>query len=196
MIWFFGKKDIMLIGILGTISDASITPVRGNGKTASMTYILKNMYADEEAEVFTNYRTNFANVFDTKDIGKMLNHLQEKKIYGLGIDEIQNFTNSYDQIHKKDLAFNILQIVQQSRHKNMDIFYTAQRFMDVHRRIRVQTDNYIIPKKYHLDGKRCFLDRCYKPHIIICSDVLNQYREFVFNIKDICDMYDTGEIIE
>jgi hypothetical protein len=189
----------MMIGIVGTLSDLTEGQIiRGNGKTATMTYLLKNLYADEGYKVYTNYQTTFSTVYQTEDIENVLNQISrgEKKGYAIGIDEIQIFTNSYDRISKKDISFIILKLIQQSRHKNLDVFYTSQRFKDVHRRIRVQTDDYIIPKKYHLDGKRCSLDRCYKDHIIIVKDFYERYNPFYFNIKEISELYDTGEIIE
>lgn len=193
----------MLYGIVGTLSDVTGGRlIRGNGKTATLTYILKNMY--NNSKVYTNYKTTFSTMFDTIEIAKILDEIKDENIkqneptksYGIGIDEIQIFTNSYDRISKKDLSFTILKLIQQSRHKSIDILYTAQRYMDVHRRVRVQTDNYFIPTKYHLDGRICNIDHCFKDHIIIVKNLYDTIKPFYFNIKDISSDYDTEEIIE
>ena len=189
-----------MYGVVGTLSDLTGGRlIRGNGKTACMSYILKNFYADKGYKVYTNYKTTFGSIFETLEIAKTLDQIknESKNIgYAIGLDEIQVFTNSYDRISKKDVSFLILKLIQQSRHKNIDIFYTSQRFKDVHRRIRVQTDNYIIPTKYHLNGDICLLDRCYEDHIIVCKDFYNQLKPFYFDIKEIAGEYNTGEIIE
>ena len=190
----------MMYGILGTLSDLTAGRlIRGNGKTACMSYILKNLYAEKNYKVYANYHITFGTTFETLEIGKILDEIKNSKdntSYAIGIDEIQVFTNSYDHISKKDISFLLLKLVQQSRHKNIDIFYTSQRFKDVHRRIRVQTDDYIIPTKYHLNGEICLLDRCYKDHIITCKDFYEQLKPFYFDMREIIGCYNTGEIIE
>ena len=76
----------------------------------------------------------------------------------------------------------------------MDIFFTIQRLRDLEKRIRSQVDLYLIPTKYHKDGKICNIDRCNEDHYIVVHRTDGK-RLFWFNIRDVADLYDQLSVV-
>jgi Zonular occludens toxin (Zot). len=201
----------MMIGIIGSIDEYHSYTIRGNGKTATMTYLLYNYYFRQGCKAYTNYFTSFSTILRTEDLannlfenddtldeivrkGKRDEVERDNEIKAIGIDEIQVFYDSYGRVSKKSKLFLNISLIQQSRKKNVDIFFTIQRLRDLEKRIRSQVDLYLIPTKYHKDGKICSIDRCNEEHYIVVHRIDGK-RLFWFNIRDVSDLYDQLSVV-
>lgn len=189
----------MLIGIIGTFDEVKIGGIRGNGKTATMSYILYKYYYKMGCPVYTNYKTYFSEFIPTDQLGSYLlkeNDNNTNTITGVGIDEIQIFFDSYSKTSEGDAYFDDLTLIQQSRKKNIDIFFTIQRFMDLERRIRTQTDTILIPMKFDKDtGRQCVMDRCQKDHLFIVFSEDGR-KVLKFETKDVKNIYNQFSVVK
>ena len=212
----------MLYGIVSKMWDYDVMGgIRGNGKTASMTLLLKQLYFDQGIgigelrllaeekkeeiqpwckEVYTNYWTSFSYVFEMEDIGDLFSSRVRNAV--IGIDELSIFANSYDHMRGDKPGTFLLEFIKQSRKKDCDFLFTDQRFKEIHKRIRFQTDDLIIPTKYHYDGEICELDRCKKDHYFTIestnyemSNGMYGFPSLGFQQSDVIDLYDTNEVV-
>lgn len=206
-----------MIGIIGSIDEFHAYTIRGNGKTATMTYLLYNYYFRQGCKVYTNYYTSFSTILKTQNLADVIfdiddtfeaivkrgrkkeeeekeNERDNNEIKAIGIDEIQVFYDSYGRVSKKSKLFLNVSLIQQSRKKNVDIFFTIQRLRDLEKRIRSQVDLYLIPMKYHTDGKICSIDRCNEEHYIVVHRIDGK-RLLWFNIREVSDLYDQLSVV-
>ena len=221
----------MLYGIVPKMWDYDLMGgIRGNGKTASMTLLMKQLYFDQgigigelrlladleekgatvedikEAiqpwckEVYTNYWTSFSYVFEMEDIGDLFSSRVRNAV--IGIDELSIFANSYDHMRGDKPGTFLLTFIKQSRKKECDFLFTDQRFKEIHKRIRIQTDDLILPTKYHYDGEICELDRCKKDHYFTIESTnyemsggISGFPALAFQQSDVIDLYDTNEVV-
>lgn len=217
----------MIIGIVGTMDDFSNVPIRGNGKTATLTYI---GYTDflKGREIFSNFEVDFLTynheakkeflkketweqeellsrihimsvqeITDTilnSDIGKFPNGAT------VLITEIQTVLNSLGE--KSSVIKFVDKMVSQTRKRRVDIYYDTQRYGNVHKRLRVQTDEIFIPTKIHKEeyikyGKinECYIDSCDKDHLIIISQFMYGNNCIIIDATKVGEMYNTDEII-
>lgn len=198
----------MMIGIIGSVDEFHAYTIRGNGKTATMTYLLYQYYFRQGYRVYTNYYTTFSTVLKTQDLADVLfenddtfeeivkkgKKKENEEIKAIGIDEIQVFYDSYGRVSRKSELFLNISLIQQSRKKNIDIFFTVQRLRDLEKRIRTQVDLYLIPMKYHRNGKICSIDRCNEDHYIVVHRIDGK-RLLFFDINDVKDLYDQLSIV-
>ena len=112
------------------------------------------------------------------------------------ITEMQLYLNSLG-VNTKRLHKFIGEVVAQSRKRDVDIFYDSQRYTDIHPRLRVQTDRAFLPRKFHLDGSSCALDRCKKEHIIKLyqHDPFERYPILTLRADVAGQLYDSNEIV-
>ena len=125
----------MIIGIIGEM---------GSGKTLSAVY-LASILKNKGYFIISNMK-NFLlndNLLTNPD---MLKELDAKKKYLIIIDEIYVYADSRRSASKKNLLLSYL--IFQSRKRNLDIIYTAQKFTSVDIRIRKLTDLFILPHYY------------------------------------------------
>ena len=189
---------------------------KGNGKTATMTLALLmakypkagiNMDTKKiklgrpsGVKVYTNYNVTFADkVMSPEDMVYMFMH-DELKNCVIGIDEMQVLFDSHFGIKqskkgKMSLQELIMRLAQQSRKRNVEIYYTSQRFANVHKVLRVHTNYLFEPIKYHYDGSVCILDRCNKKHFIRIYDLMHTTPPWEYPLDIIVDFYNSDEIV-
>lgn len=157
----------MIYGFFGSIPGCphqrGNQALRGNGKTLSMTFV---GYLDSQSgrKVISNYQTSFSEFVSIDKISEMVTQENIRDTTIL-VSEMQVYLNSLG-VNSNDLKTFIGSVVGQSRKRNTDIHYDTQRYGDIHPRMRVQTDRAFLPRKYHLDGSPCSIDRCPDEHVI------------------------------
>jgi hypothetical protein len=179
--------------------DTSETCVRGNGKTASMTFYLYR-YKLLGKTIWTNYYTTFSD--EIMGFQQMITRIKELKKNNqfcdviLGVTEMQKLINSIGSSTQETLFVD--DFVSELRKLNADCFYDTQIFKSVHIRLRRHTENVRIPLKYHLTGEQCNYDRCEKKHIIkIYSQIPWKDRPIkIFKAWEVGKLYRSTEMIE
>jgi hypothetical protein len=184
----------MIVAFIGTLDDESETPISGTGKTAGMTGYAYLDYLKGN-KIYTNYYTDFSH--ETIGFQEMINKV--KGVFSpnvkLCVSEMQNVLNSIGSTNEQVLFID--SFASQLRKIDVDIYYDTQRFMNIHKRLRVHTDVILIPFKTHMDNKACYYNNCKKPHkIYIYSQ--KPYKEKpikCFNASNVGKKYETYEII-
>jgi hypothetical protein len=169
--------------------------LRGNGKTLSMTVLGYQSYLSEDKDAISNYQTEFSRTVPTEEIGELI-IAEDIRDSVIMITEMQLYLNSLG-VNTKRLHKFIGEVVAQSRKRDVDIFYDSQRYTDIHPRLRVQTDRAFLPRKFHLDGSSCGLDRCKKEHIIKLyqHDPFERYPILMLRADVAGQLYDSNEIV-
>lgn len=195
----------MIYAIVGGLSEAEIG-IRGNGKTATMTYFLFKAYLNK-FQVLTNYHLNFSDPKGRKRTLKPPLYLNAEEIKDkvlnddlenitIGIDEIQLFLNSLGE--KKEIVKSFTnELMAQTRKRKVDAYWTTQIYYDVQKRARAQTDMILQPVKRHLNKDICVKDTCDKKHIIeIWSIYPKKMLLQKIRAEVIGTFYDQNEIIK
>lgn len=219
----------MISAFCGCVDDRiNFSPIRGNGKTMAETYAgFQDFLAGKT--IISNYHLNFL-TFNQKaeeyfnslsfkeqlELKSRIRYMSVKEMVdlilnsGLNdfdngvtllIDEIQTVLNSLGTSAKQINFFDKMQ--SQTRKRNTDVYYATQRLANVHKRIRVQTDNKFICEKIHKNPYQeseiyevCYSDSCQEDHLI---HVMN-YDNFNMHLFIDCSiyglMYNTKEIID
>jgi len=125
----------MIIGIIGEM---------GSGKTLSAVY-LASILKNKGYYIISNMK-NFKLNNDLLYNPEMLKELNPNKKYLIIIDEIYVYADSRRSTSKKNLLLSYL--LFQSRKRNLDIIYTAQKFTSIDVRIRNLTDLFILTYYY------------------------------------------------
>ena len=188
----------MIYGFFGSIPGCPHNrgnhALRGNGKTLSLTFI-GYLDAKRGRHVISNYETSFPEFVPVDEIARMVveENIRDTTIL---ITEMQVYLISLG-VNSTDLKEFIGSVVGQSRKRNTDIHYDAQRYGDIHPRLRVQTDRAFLPRKFHQDGNTCSQDRCKDEHIIYLFQYDPFLQEEVIRLKAtaFADLYNTHEII-
>jgi len=195
----------MIFGCVGTIDDMFSGGIRGNGKTQTATYYAYRDY-QQGRKVLTNYKTTFSTMMSTKEIVDYIFDSELRNITVV-IDEIQVILNSIGT--KGTVLKFVEQLLNQSRKRNVDIWYTTQRYLNVHVRLRQQTDILLEPYKldvipiegtnrFKIDTSHvCTIDSCNKPHIIVVKSKVPFVAKPIALLKawKTGELYDTNEII-
>lgn len=188
----------MIYGFFGSIPGCPHSrgnhALRGNGKTLCLTFV-GYLDAQRGRRVISNYKTSFSEYVAVEEIARMVveENIRDTTIL---ITEMQVYLNSLG-VNSSDLKEFIGSVVGQSRKRNTDIHYDTQRYGDIHPRLRVQTDRAFLPRKFHVDGEPCSLDRCEEDHIIY----LYQHDPYLpdeiirLNAEAFAEIYNTDEII-
>lgn len=167
--------------------------LRGNGKTLSMVYYLYQDYK-RGRRVITNFYTTFSEQKPLLDIttGVLDTDLQD---VSLGFTEIQTVLNSLGT--KSNIITFIDEMVSQTRKRNVSIMWDTQRWMNVHIRLREQTDIVIKPFKTHTDKAVCYKDSCNEKHyIFVMSEVPKRYSPLVvLDAEKVGALFDSNQII-
>lgn len=181
----------MIYGFVGSLGDNMFMPLRGNGKTITMTYFLYQKYK-EGLEIYTNYNTSFSKFIETKTVADMVFKGELENIV-LGIDEIQQILENMGQNKYKEFMGDL---VNESRKDDVDIYFTTQRFYNLLKRFRLQVDRVIVPKKYHKDTfDFCDIDKCVREHFIQVFFEVPYIPEpaITFDCVVIGELYDTRQ---
>ena len=115
------------------------------------------------------------------------------------VDEAQVYLNNSGVSVKvrKNLITNF---IAQTRKANIDVILTTQRFMQLHKELREQTDVILLAAKYHYN-KHCItdickVDNCQKDHVVRLFNMnTGQYLPYVLNCKEIGKLYNSNEIV-
>lgn len=168
--------------------------LRGNGKTLCLTFVGYLDYLSGR-DVLSNYKTSFSEFVSTERIAEMVVY-EDIRDTTILLSELQLYMNSLG-VNTKELRSFVGSVIGQSRKRNTDIHYDTQRYTDVHPRIRVQTDRAFLPRKYHVDGKPCQLDRCEKKHFIYLyqHDPYMERPVVKLRADKFGGLYDTNEIV-
>lgn len=184
----------MITAFVGTMNDESETPIRGNGKTLSMTGL---SYLDflSGRKVWSNYQTTFAD--EVIGMQAMIEKIgtEPNPDLVLAVSEMQQVLNSigssFDQILFIDM------FASQLRKLDVDLYYDTQRFNNIHKRLRIHTDIILIPYKTHMDNSPCNFDRCMKPHKIFLYSLKPRKPDYrcIFDASKVGKLYNSKEII-
>lgn len=176
---------------------------RGSGKTNILTAFLYD-YAMAGIPVIANYNLNFDSItmsFD--DIRKIIQNDPTKlSDIVIGLDELGRGADSYE-FFKKDVQ-DITLLIQQIRKLHSKVIYSVQRFRTIAKRLRTQTDGFIMmndPDKNnftHPDGTLAMNHRevCKGEfRAAFMTDNLVVIRTEIFDGKPYYAKYNTDEII-
>lgn len=160
-----------------------------------MTVLGYQSYLSEDKDAISNYQTEFSRTVPTEEIGELI-IAEDIRDSVIMITEMQLYLNSLG-VNTKRLHKFIGEVVAQSRKRDVDIFYDSQRYTDIHPRLRVQTDRAFLPRKFHLDGSSCGLDRCKKEHIIKLyqHDPFERDPILMLRANIAGQLYDSNEIV-
>jgi len=188
----------MLIAIVGTYNDVKTGSIRGNGKTLSAIFLAYKDYL-EGKNVYANFYTTFGHTVTLNDLTELFKNekLSDTTII---IDEAQVYLSNAGT-KAKTLKEIINLFIAQTRKRNINIILTSQRFLNLHKQLRIQCDIILIPTKHHLNKKGqladiCIKDNCTKEHAILIYNV-NQdcYLPYILNPLKIGKLYNSNEIV-
>lgn len=188
----------MITAFVGTRDDDedSITCIRGNGKTCSMTGCAYLDYL-EGREIWSNYKTDFSDeiIGFQQMINKIRKEEKRKKDLVLCITEMQQIINSIGSKIKQVLFIDLF--ASQLRKYDVDLYYDTQRYNNIHKRLRMHTDNIFLPYKTHMDNSPCNFDRCKKDHKIFLYCIKPRRPKWlkVFNAPNVGKHYNTKDIV-
>jgi hypothetical protein len=197
----------MLIAIVGRYENVLAGSIRGNGKTISAVYLAYLDYLNGR-KIYTNFKTTFS---ETYKINDLLTLFKDEKLEDVTviIDEAQIYLNNCGV--KVAVRREIIQkFIAQSRKSNIDIIVTTQRFLQLHKELREQTDIILVSIKYHYDKENnkileiCGRDNCKKDHVIRIVSLNKNPVDYIrdennkiitLNPEIIGQMYNTNEIV-
>lgn len=172
--------------IIGCIGD------RGSGKTLFMTLEAFNQYRKGK-QIYSNYKLTFP---------KLPNTLKPKLIPNEFFINYENYNlknccffidEIYVYIDSRRSSSNINKIMSyffnQTRKTGVDIYYSTQFFSQVDKRLRFNTEKFVLPKSIKKDKKLYIL-------IEICNRDLKLLRKIIIKAEPIFNLYDTDEIIK
>lgn len=163
---------------------------RGSGKSNLMTAFLKQAH-DRGEKVIANYKLSFPYELKSfEDIAKMGKDIANSVI---GLDELGVGADSYDFFMEGPRK--ITQFISQIRKRRCVVYYTDQRWNKIHKRLRDQTDGFIIMSD--LDSPHPSTD--FDCSGLFRSEFYDEDLEFIdmklFEGKPYWKYYDTNEII-
>ena len=173
--------------IIGSIGD------RGSGKTLFMTLEAFNQYRKGK-QIYSNYKLTFPVLPNTKkpkiipdDFFINFEKYNLKNVC-MFLDEI------YVYIDSRSSASNINKIMSyffnQTRKTGVDLYYSTQFFSQVDKRLRFNTERFVIPKAVKDKNKKLFII------VEICNRDLKVLSKYVVKAEPIFSLYDTDEIIK
>ena len=188
----------MLIAIVGTYNDIKTGSIRGNGKTMSAIFLAYKDYL-EGKKIYANFNTTFGYTTTLNELTELFKN-EELTDTTIIIDEAQVYLSNAG-VKAVTLKEIINLFIAQTRKRNINIILTSQRFLNLHKQLRIQCDIILIPTKHHLtkNGQLsdiCIKDNCKKDHAILIYNV-NQdcYLPYILNPLKIGGLYNSNEIV-
>lgn len=163
-----------VVGIIGN---------RGAGKTCLLTSLLYIDY-NMKHKIIANYHLKFP--FTYMPFEELSELPESLKGATIGMDELGIGADSRQFFSKRNS--NITKLITQLRKRHCLLYYTVQRHNLIDKRIRQQTDNYILMEK--TGHKGIFTMR------MLDGWTLELLSKSSFDGRKFFDMYDTNEIIE
>ena len=187
----------MLIAICGRYLNVLGSSMRGNGKTLSAVYLAYLEY-QKGKKIYTNFYTSFSTMYKMNDLIQMFsdNRLHDCLVI---IDEGQVYLNN-SGVSVKTRKSLITNFIAQTRKADIDIIITTQRFMQLHKELREQTDVILLATKYHYNKhcltEVCKVDNCTKDHAVRLFNMnTGQYLPYILDCKEIGRLYNSNEIV-
>lgn len=165
----------------------------GGGKTLLMTYFIFINYIEKLNNVYTNYALNFPKRKDGYSPQRInmdwLLDPNNAELFNcsIGLDEIWVEMDSRNASSNINKAMSY--ILLQSRKRNVDIFMTAQTYMQLDKRVRNNADFIVYCKKAKRPGYIRFT-------IIPRDNPERGTKEYQIDGTKIYDLYNTNEIIK
>jgi hypothetical protein len=172
--------------IIGCIGD------RGSGKTLFMTYEAYNHYRNGK-KVWSNYHLKFPKLPNTTPPQLIPNDFfinfekYNLKDVAMFIDEFYVYIDSRSSQSNVNKVMSYF--LNQTRKTHVDLYYSSQFFSQVDKRLRFNTERFIIPKCFVKNGKKYIL-------IEVCNRDLKLLKKFVLIAEAIYPFYETDEIIK
>lgn len=187
----------MLIAICGRYLNCLGSSMRGNGKTLSAVFFAKNEY-DKGRKIYTNFHTSFSELYKMADLIELFNDGSLQDVLVI-IDEAQIYLNN-SGISVKVRKNLITNFIAQTRKSNVDIILTTQRFMQLHKELREQTDLILLASKYHYNKEGitdlCKVDNCKRKHVVRLFNMnTSSFLPYVLDCEKIGALYDSNEIV-
>jgi hypothetical protein len=194
---------VATIGIPENESDIHIKrygSIKGNGKTMFTVYLGALEYTNNR-RIFSNFHTSFS---EYMSVASAINKIQSEKIMNavIMVSEMHLVLSNFEKVGRKKFYG---EYVRQIRKYQGDLLYDTQRYMDILKTLRDETEFTFTPEKYHFDDDSlCPVDGCNRHHYIKVTQ-LKPYFTPLYNhvtgdlLKIDCEkigqLYDTKEII-
>lgn len=187
----------MLIAICGRYLNTLGSSMRGNGKTLSAVFFAKQEF-DKGRNIYTNFYTTFSKLYKMNDLIEMFANGELSNVLVV-IDEAQIYLNN-SAVSVKARKAMITNFIAQTRKSNVDIILTTQRFMQLHKELREQTDVILLASKYHFNNKGltdiCTIDNCTKKHAVRLFNMnTSRFLPYVLDCQEIGKLYNSNEIV-
>jgi hypothetical protein len=181
---------------------------RGSGKTTTAVhYAIMNIYEKNHILLANIHLTNLPpEKFQYMPAMEIIKKILAEELTNVTVllDEIHLYFNSLGE--EKDKVLFCLRLFYQARKLNVDVFYTAIRFMDIHIRLREQSEIQLLPQKYHYkiydDGIEitdlCPIDTCKELHVIkvFCLKPFWNEPIAILNPVEVGKYFDTNEFVK
>jgi len=166
----------MIIGIIGK---------RGSGKTLLMTKLAHDL-VNKQRVVYTNIGFFFPHELLNKEFFQDYKN-QQLQGCGIFIDEIYIYVDSRTSQKKSNRLLSYF--FNQTRKRNVDLFYSTQFFNQVDLRLRLNTELFMFPQIIKVKQKVYVVVR-------VMDRDLKLKGKIVFLGNDYFRLYDTNEIID
>ncbi len=177
----------MIVGIIGK---------RGSGKTITMAKTVKDMLKKGKT-VYTNFHINLKAI-DKKYHSKIhlldsnfFKNYKDFKLYNcaLFLDEIYIYIDSRSSMSKRNRLWSYF--INQTRKRDVDLYFTTQFFRQVEVRLRDSTEIFIFPEVIKAKNNQIIVNN----KIYSYGDNFKKIGTERFIGNDYYDVYDTDEII-
>ena len=177
----------MIVGIIGK---------RGCGKTITMAKTVKDML-EKGRTIYTNFHINKKGI-DKKYYKKIhlldnefFKNYKDFKLYNcaLFLDEVYVYIDARTSMSKRNRLWSYF--INQTRKRDVDLYYTTQFFRQVELRLRENTEFFIYPTLVKENDKKIIINKIYS-----YGDTLKKIGIERFVGNDYFDVYDTDEIID
>jgi len=173
----------MIIGVIGN---------RGTGKTLFMTLEAFNQYRKQKT-IYSNYELTFPKIDKCKkpilipdDFFLNYEKFNLTNVC-LFFDEIYIYIDSRTSGSKSNRVMSYF--FNQTRKTGVDLYYSTQFFSQVDKRLRFNTEVFVIPKAIKDKNKNLFI------LVEICNRDLKLLDKWLIRAKPIFNLYNTDEII-
>jgi hypothetical protein len=163
---------ILIVGIYNDKQNADFLPV-GCGKTLFSTYLGYELYYRRGKQVFSTYDTKFSTTVDPPEFMSL--YAKKKVMPGdlFIVDEIDRWLSPQNRRGASGKMLH--QCISVRRQMQIDIIATAQRYMDVVKFTREQTDKVYVVQKFHPPMRNPVQNQNQKKHLQSDIDMLPEH---------------------
>lgn len=170
--------------------------IKGNGKTLTGVYLL-HLDMKRGYKCYANIRTTFTEEMSTQEVYELFTDSQSTNISIL-LDELQKDINSLTGYTSTKLIVQFANIASaQTRKRNINLYWTTQRAMDIPQRMRVQTDILLQPVRVHSNGERCTTASCKQKHYVQvwAREPFRAKPIVTLDCQNVGKLYDTSQVL-